>query len=208
MEYLTSLTVRWKIWRSKKQSLLPTKQIEDYRLGYPQYSALISGHDSFFICRRFSRLHARLLLLKQDNLSLLEQRLDEIDQNEPCPLFLGQCRSDKNLARKTILSEIDSCLTDYNLFVERLSRSLSYGTTPEREVQSLRNWVNNKGCLSRNETAYLANTRELMCLAPPKDSAMNRLENLVEDVLIKFYKGSSVRYLNRSEYLHILWLDD
>jgi hypothetical protein len=145
--------------------------------------------------------------LKQDNLSLLEQRLDEIDQNEPCPLFLGQSRSDKNVARKTILSEIDSCLTDYSkitllhlieckkliyvqdLFVERLSRSLSYGTAQEREVQSLRNWVNNKGCLSRNETAYLANTRELMCLAHPADSAMNWLENLVEDMLIRFYKG-------------------
>lgn len=95
------------------QSTLPTKRIQDYRSGYPQFSALISTHESFFLCRRFPRLRARLLLLKQDKLSLLEQRLDEIDQNEVCPLFLGQSRSDKNVARNALLSEIETSLAEY-----------------------------------------------------------------------------------------------
>src|SRR4051812_24844527 len=56
--------------------------VESYRRGYPQFTALISTHRPFVLCRRFSRLRVRLLLLKQDKLSLLEQKLDEVDQEE------------------------------------------------------------------------------------------------------------------------------
>ncbi|ATZ48866.1 hypothetical protein BCIN_04g00840 [Botrytis cinerea B05.10] len=170
------------------QSTLPTKRIQDYRPGYPQFSALISTHESFFLCRRFPRLRARLLLLKQDKLSLLEQRLDEIDQNEVCPLFLGQSRSDKNVARSALLSEIETSLAEYDSFVERTHRFLNINAAQGREVQSLRNWVSNTGSLSREETAYLTYDKELMSLAPPGDDAMKRSENWVEDALIKFYR--------------------
>lgn len=44
---------------------------------------------------------------------MLEQRLDEIDQNESSLLFLGKSRCDKNDDRMSILSQIESCLVDY-----------------------------------------------------------------------------------------------
>ena len=89
--------------------------VEDYRLGYPRYTALLSAYDSFFICRRFSKLRARLLLSKQDRLSMLQQRLDQIDQEEESPLFLGKSRCDANTDRITLLSDIESCLADYGM---------------------------------------------------------------------------------------------
>jgi hypothetical protein len=45
---------------------------------------------------KVDNLRGRLLLLKQDKLSILGQRLDEVDQQETSLLFLGKCRSDKN----------------------------------------------------------------------------------------------------------------
>ena len=87
--------------------------VEDHPNGYPRYSALVASHDSFFLCRRFSTLRARLLLLKQDKLSILEQKLEAIDRNERNPLRLGSSRVDDNAERAAILSEIDSALADY-----------------------------------------------------------------------------------------------
>jgi hypothetical protein len=70
------------------------------------------------VCRRFLRLRARLLLLKQDKLALLEQQLDQIDKDEPRPLFLGCRRRDKNPERASLLSEIDAQLEAYGVYCE------------------------------------------------------------------------------------------
>lgn len=90
--------------------------VEDYRPGYPRYTALLAAYDPYTICRRFSKLRARLLLLKQDRLSMLEERLEMIDREERSPLFLGKSRCDANPERITLLSEIDSQLAEYGTF--------------------------------------------------------------------------------------------
>ena len=90
-----------------------TLKVESYNQGYPRFSALVSSHDSFFVCRRFARLRARLLLLKQDKLAALEGELDRIDQEEQHLLFLGRSRSDRNAERAAVLSEIETRLKDY-----------------------------------------------------------------------------------------------
>ena len=89
--------------------------VEDYPSGYPRFSALLAAHGSFHLGRRFSHLRARLLLLKQDRLSLLEKQLVEIDEKETTLLHLGCCRSDDNSNRRSVLSEIDCALADYGM---------------------------------------------------------------------------------------------
>ncbi|CAF3590202.1 unnamed protein product [Fusarium graminearum] len=49
-----------------------SRKIEDFREGYPRFTSLISSHDPFFLFRRFGRLRARLLLIKQDKLAVLD----------------------------------------------------------------------------------------------------------------------------------------
>ena len=68
------------------------------------------------MCRRFHRLRARVLLLKQDRLTCLEAQLDQIDQNEKLPLYLGKSRGDTNPERKSVMSQIESALADYGMF--------------------------------------------------------------------------------------------
>jgi hypothetical protein len=87
--------------------------VEDYRPGYPRFSALIAANASFHLCRRFTNLRARLLLLKQDRLSSLENQLEKIDREETAALFLGSSRRDGNRDRNSVLSDIDTALADY-----------------------------------------------------------------------------------------------
>ena len=87
--------------------------VEDYSSGYPRFSALIGTHPSFYVCRRFSTLHARLLLQKQDRITKLERQLQHIDKEELQPLFLGSLRRDRNQGRERVLADIDEALQDY-----------------------------------------------------------------------------------------------
>jgi hypothetical protein len=89
--------------------------VEDYPSRYPRFSALIASHDSFHICRRFSNLRTRLLLLKQDRLSLLEKQLQKIDREEVSLLSLGSSRRDSNSERNSVLSQVDEALADYGM---------------------------------------------------------------------------------------------
>ena len=89
------------------------REVEDYRSGYPQFAALIGSHASFNVYRRFARLRARLLLSKQDKLSMLESKLDDIDAAETRELFLGNQRRDRNQERQDVLEQINFALSDY-----------------------------------------------------------------------------------------------
>ena len=87
--------------------------VETNRPGYPRYSALIAVDKSFHLCRSFTTLRSRLLLVKQDKLALLEEQLQNIDKEETCPLFLQSRRLDMNPERERLLSEIDTALAGY-----------------------------------------------------------------------------------------------
>ena len=67
-------------------------------------------------------LRIRLLLQKQDRLSVLEQELERIDKEEVAPLFLGCNRLDGNKARQQVLDDIDTALADYG--AQRISQFL------------------------------------------------------------------------------------
>lgn len=161
-------------------------QIEDYPSGYPRFSALIASHSSFHVCRRFSNLRARLLLLKQDRLSLLEKRLETIDSEEAIPLSLGCSRIDTNAERLSLLLDIDEALKDYDALIQRNRQVLGFEAASHRDRVNLQNWVDGNGCIAREETAYLARTEDLVSVASLDDSAVMWLGSLAEDGRVYF----------------------
>jgi hypothetical protein len=66
---------------------------------------------------------------------------------------------------------------------------LSLDAAEARDIESLQNWSNGTRCIAREETAYLAHSRELASLAPFRDSALLRVEIWVENALVRFYHG-------------------
>ncbi|GAB1317148.1 hypothetical protein MFIFM68171_07358 [Madurella fahalii] len=168
--------------------LRTSTQIESYRQGYPQYTALLAASDSFYVFRKFSRARARLLLLKQDKISVLEKELDRVDREEQSPLFLGKSRFDANANRAAVLAELDTALIDYDSLLERSHRIMSLKKAPAYDTRNLQNWVIGTGSLDRDETSYLGH-EDLVSLVPPGDNATARLESWIENALIWSYKG-------------------
>lgn len=86
---------------------------KSFRMGYPKFSMVVGKTPEFQTFRRFRRMRARLLLAKQDRVSQIEQKLDEIDGKEHAELFLGNMRRDKNQERRSTLEDLDEALADY-----------------------------------------------------------------------------------------------
>lgn len=179
--------------------------VEDYPQGYPRFSALVGASGQFHLCRRFSNLRSRLLLLKQDKLSLLESQLEKVDRDEDLALYLGSLRVDKNEKRLSLLTQINDALADYgtctrfsglsnqanlcltDALIERNFRVFGYETARSRDIASLQNWVNGNACIARAETAYLGHEEELIGV-PLADGGASGLEAWIEDWLIWCHK--------------------
>lgn len=58
---------------------------------------------------------------------MLEQRLDEIDEEEQSLLCLGRSRSDTNTDRTALLSEIEKCFAEYGMFFWCDNRKMTPG---------------------------------------------------------------------------------
>ncbi|KAK4233730.1 caspase domain-containing protein [Achaetomium macrosporum] len=200
-------TLSWLALGTKRQ--LKCRVIEDYPNGYPRYSALIASHDTFQICRRFTRLRTRLLLVKQDKLSVLEKQLDKLDRDEDVLLRLGSSREDDNPQRQSVLAQIDNALADYDTFIERTDRMLAFEVPEQRHVTNLRNWTDGNRCIARAETEYLTrNEWDLLKAASHNDNALAWLETLVVDALVWIRKPFSKHdcdgsAISRDPHVHI-----
>ena len=101
--------------------------VEDFRQGYPRFCALIDAHPALNIFRRFSKLRVRIILRKQDTLSVLEQQLENLDRQESTALYLASNRLDGNTERQTVLNDIEKAVQDYGSLVKPpLTESFSY----------------------------------------------------------------------------------
>lgn len=57
-----------------------------------------------------------------------------------------------------------------------------------RDILSMQNWVENTGCLSRAETAYLWKEDDLILGGYAADDTERTLEGPIEDAIIRFRK--------------------
>lgn len=87
--------------------------VEGYPSEYPRDLALPAAHDSSNVHRRSSNLRARLQLLKQDDLSILERDLEKVGVPATRQLPLSSQRSDSKQEREAGLVEIGNALADY-----------------------------------------------------------------------------------------------
>lgn len=158
--------------------------VENHPSGYPRFSALIGAHPAFNLSRKFTVARARLLLLKQDRVSVLEEKLQILDREEPRLIFLGSLRRDANTERQSLLSELDSALADYDALVERNARILQLPAATTRDRSSLINWVEGTGSICRQEASFLFE-KDLCAPRGPDGSDLRIVESLVERMCVR-----------------------
>ncbi|KAK4198569.1 hypothetical protein QBC40DRAFT_204748 [Triangularia verruculosa] len=158
-------------WRSRPNSEIPVKgdkpvfNIEDLPNGYPRFSALMAAHESFLVTRRFSNLRTRLLLWEQDRVVELEAKLNKIDKDETCTLYLGNRRRDKNHQRLAVMMELKDALKSYDDIVTRTMRVNGLQPAYPNDVTSLQNWHAANGSITRLEMGFLNRREDLMSLS-------------------------------------------
>ena len=81
-------------------------------LGYPELATFLDSDENFMVYRRFGLLHARLLLRKQDELRVLEERLDDMDQEESIGMNLIPMAGSQQ--RKDLLASIEHTFSEYS----------------------------------------------------------------------------------------------
>ncbi|KAI1123516.1 hypothetical protein F5Y10DRAFT_251693 [Nemania abortiva] len=138
-------------------------------VGYRRYAEFISSDSDLLIFRRFETLNARVGLLLQDKMSLLEQKLINLDseysRKNAGPVNNGTLRDDME-DREALLNEVAYHLHKYNKFLIQQSQLRDYVRAPSRDVKSLRTWHANhrEMAIDENEHKYLEQNQDLIRL--------------------------------------------
>jgi hypothetical protein len=103
--------------------------------GYPKLAAFLDSDENFMIYRRFSYLMSRLLVEKQNDLQLLEDKLDRQDRDavdaDPHSLM---SRFDYDDERKSLMSCIEKKWHEYCKLKSHLSRL--HHSSPQQDSSS------------------------------------------------------------------------
>ncbi|KAI0879576.1 hypothetical protein GGS24DRAFT_2992 [Hypoxylon argillaceum] len=143
------------------------RKIESFRRGYPRVSAFMDSEQKFIMFRHFGRLHARVLLHKQDQLAEIESRLDHVDQEEPTEFFLACNRQDPSHERRALLDEAEKKLREYIAYYQNIERP-----KPNRSnVRSVCNWLNGTKPLVAAESEFLNDWDDLRSPRSPADQS-------------------------------------
>ncbi|KAI0116332.1 hypothetical protein GGR51DRAFT_501039 [Nemania sp. FL0031] len=140
-------------------------------VGYRRYAEFISSDSDLFIFRRFGTLNARVGLLLQDRISLLEQKLinldDEYSRRDAEPINNGTLRDDME-EREALLNEISYHLDKYNKFLIQQSQLREYVRAPCRDIKNLQTWHTNHQnvAINEDEHRYLEHNQDLIRLRP------------------------------------------
>lgn len=95
--------------------------VDDHPHGYPQLAAFVNSDENFLIARKYGYLRSRVLLYRQDELSVLERELVALDaddqENRPMALTSRkhdeQTDKDPVYSRKVLIQKIDDKLKEY-----------------------------------------------------------------------------------------------
>ncbi|KAI8673744.1 hypothetical protein NCS55_00695600 [Fusarium keratoplasticum] len=149
-------------------------------IGYRGYTEFLSSEDDWFVLRRFGALNVRMALALQDEISVLEDKLRELDENysqrESPDRHNGRFRGDAE-DRSALTDLISDKLYRYNAFVLQQSKLRRYPEAPHRDIRSIRNWHYNHDyvAIAADEQEYLEHDKDLICLVQKDKTPLRRL---------------------------------
>ena len=101
--------------------MLKSLIVDDHPKGYPQLAAFVNSDENFLIARKYGFLRSRVLLYRQDELSVLERDLIKLDADdeEKREFALHSRKRDEETdkdpvySRKVLMQKIDDKLKEY-----------------------------------------------------------------------------------------------
>ena len=87
--------------------------VEDYPDGYPRLAAVMNSDNDYSMFRRFGTLHMRNLLHLQVEISVLEQKLKDLDNEETSWNLRSHLQAGDSDPRTELLHVTTSKLKDY-----------------------------------------------------------------------------------------------
>ncbi|PVH88906.1 hypothetical protein DL98DRAFT_622567 [Cadophora sp. DSE1049] len=161
-------------------------------IGYRGYVDFIASENDFYIMRRFAALNTRAALALQDEVVVLEERLERLDRRHcrrvPENDHNGSFREDRE-ERRELLGKIVDALTKYNAFMLQQSELKKFPQAARQDLQSVRNWHFNHGgkdlengevdltccAISPEEQEYLDRPQDLFSVVPREKAPLRRL---------------------------------
>ncbi|KAF4628645.1 hypothetical protein G7Y89_g9509 [Cudoniella acicularis] len=148
-------------------------------IGYKGYSEFIASDNDFYIVRNFASLNTRITLALQDQISVLEADLEELDaqysRRDAEDLHNGSFRDDRE-DRTELIEKITTKLAKYNEFILQQTELKKYPQPFRQDLKSLRNWHHNHDnvAIATDEQAYLTHTQDLISVVPKEKTPLRR----------------------------------
>ncbi|KAL5334669.1 hypothetical protein BJX70DRAFT_350980 [Aspergillus crustosus] len=148
-------------------------------IGYHGYATFLASDSDFCNFRRFERLNTRVILALQDDLSQLEESLDETDRSwsarDAPDVNNGSFRQDPQQVRVDLIWEAQQKLEEYNRYLYHYFQLRRQAPVEEKDINSLRNWHHNHdGAITAEERKYVEKN-DLFVLVPKDRSPLRRL---------------------------------
>ncbi|CZR67627.1 uncharacterized protein PAC_17526 [Phialocephala subalpina] len=149
-------------------------------IGYPGYCSFIASENDFFMLRRFASVSARIALSLQDQVVVLEERLNELDwkysRKEEEDINNGSFRDDDD-ERSEVLEELRLAILKYNEFVLQQAEIKKHPTASSQDVQSLQiwHWNHQNRAIDPSEASYLSHPLDLFSVVPKEKTPLRRL---------------------------------
>jgi len=167
--------------------------VEDYVEGYPQLAAFLDSDEGFMIYRRFGWLQTRLLLDKQEELRLLEEKLQKLDMREKklkasTPMTRDAPPKERVL-RKELLEKIELAFCSYcktSFPVIMLDRQIdkqvakllvaaqqlvAFNKPSETDYRNVRQYMSNNQPLVEEEGTWTEWKEDIVTLRPGREHA-------------------------------------
>jgi hypothetical protein len=160
--------------------------VEEYPKGYPLLAAFQSSEPSFSIYRSFDYLHSRVILNMQDELRVLEKRLERLDNEDSNSLSedTNKCvrsrDSDDRRARTegkpsqraALLSDICDKLCRYDEILQKARGMNGFQQPSKRDWGSLRRWFDDEKPLAYEaEGEFIRKKEDLITLRQGREWA-------------------------------------
>lgn len=177
------MTTRNSLTFARKKRPIPVK---DVPIGYSKLAAFIDLGDDLAIFRRFSRLHAQLLLYRQADIEEIEEDLAELDMIEaeeariagtPANVLNRSWKREKDLEeyRVELVKKLRKSMKEYDDELFRYKQKLALKDAADWQIQNIETWMNNQRPhpLVPRESKFLEDKGDICALqASSEDSAV------------------------------------